>query len=118
MAKEFIDVEGLSGYMGACLCDSASGMMLLSSSASNKVDLEIASAVATVVVQATREGSSSLGADDAIEDILITTGEVYHLMRTAASDSNLFVYLVLDKKKGNLALARMNLVKTADSIKV
>ncbi len=118
MTKEFAEVESLDGYMGACLCDSDSGLMLSSSSASNKVDLEIASAVATVVVKATREGSASLGADADIEDILITTGAVLHLMRTTADDSNLFVYVVLDKKKGNLALARMKLIKTAATIKV
>lgn len=118
MAKEFVEVEALDGYMGACLCDSDSGLMLMSSAGSSKIDLEIASAVATDVVKATRDGASNLGADSNIEDILITSGDVYHLMRTTANDDTLFVYVVLDRKKGNLALARLKLVKTAGSIKV
>ena len=52
--------------------------------------------------------------DDQIEDILITLGKQYHLIRPVGSDLGLFIYLVLDKERSNLAMGRRAL-GTAES---
>ncbi|MFD5388401.1 hypothetical protein ACWDHW_07075 [Streptomyces melanosporofaciens] len=49
--------------------------------------------------------------EPAVEDIIVTTRTCYHLLRfvDTAFDSGVFFYLWLDRREGNLALARMRL---------
>ena len=52
-----------------------------------------------------------LNLEDTIEDILITLGKHYHLIRPVRSvrGDGLFLYLALQKDSANLALARRQL---------
>lgn len=93
------------GSVGACVVDSNSGMML-GSAGGGGVNLEIAAAGNTEVVRAKRKTMKALGLNDSIEDILITLGQQYHLIRLLSSNDALFIYLVIDKNKGNLAMSR------------
>ena len=99
--KELLKIDGA---MCAALVDSNSGMML--GSAGTGLDLELAAAGNTEVVRAKMKTMKSLGLNDGIEDILITLGKQYHIIRPIASKAGIFMYLVLDKSKANLALAR------------
>ena len=99
-------LSGIDGYVGACVVDSNSGMMLGSDGGGNAVNLEVAAAGNTEVVRAKRKTMKSLGLNDSIEDILITLGKQYHLIRPVANQDGLFIYLVLDKAKSNLAMGR------------
>jgi predicted regulator of Ras-like GTPase activity (Roadblock/LC7/MglB family) len=94
----------LDGAMCAAVVDSSSGMML--GSAGTGVDLEVAAAGNTEVMRAKLKTMRSLGLNDVIEDILITLGKQYHLIRPLSRKEGVFVYFVLDKAKSNLAIAR------------
>jgi hypothetical protein len=98
----------IDGAVGVAIVDSGSGMML-GAQGGGPIDLELAAAGNTEVVRAKRKTMSALNLNDTIEDILITLGNQYHIIRPLHSNDALFVYLVLDKSKGNLAMARHQL---------
>lgn len=94
----------VDGALCDAIVDANSGMLL--GKAGSGLDLELAAAGNTEVVRAKMKTMKSLGLNDTIEDILITLGKQYHIIRPVASKPGLFIYLVLDKSRSNLALAR------------
>ncbi|MGN6502628.1 MAG: hypothetical protein ACTHKX_06965 [Pseudolysinimonas sp.] len=102
----------VDGALCAALVDSSSGMVL--GTAGSGLDLDAAAAGNTEVVRAKLKTIKSLGLDEQIEDILITLTSQYHIIRPLAATPEVFIYLVLETAKSNLALARLK-VKEADA---
>ncbi|WP_017610696.1 hypothetical protein [Nocardiopsis xinjiangensis] len=106
--KDMMEIEGA---IGAAVVDYSSGMALGTLSSTKTLDLEVAAAGNTEVVRAKMRTMDQLGLNDAIEDILITLSGQYHVIRplTSQKGQGLFLYLALDRNRGNLALARHRL---------
>jgi hypothetical protein len=118
-AKEALTkLAELEGFIGGCIVDSNSGMMLGSLGSGGELNLELAAAGNTEVVRAKRKTMKTLGLTDPIEDILITLGKQYHLIRPLTSNDALFIYVALDRKKANLALARHQLLTVEKDLTV
>ena len=95
----------VDGAIGCCLVDSTSGMVLAEAGGAG-FNLEVAAAGNTEVVRAKRRTIKTLDLNDAVEDILITLGRQYHLIRLLPNNDSLFIYFVLDKSRANLAMSR------------
>ncbi|MGW6917961.1 hypothetical protein ACWGB8_29730 [Kitasatospora sp. NPDC054939] len=103
------DAMTLDGAIGVALADYESGMSL-GFLGGGQLDLEVAAAANTEVVRSKVRALAALSIDDVIEDILITLGGQYHLIRPLkGSRGSLFLYLALDRSRSNLALARHGL---------
>lgn len=107
LTESLLPLLDLDGALAAALVDYSSGMLL--GAAGQGVDLEIAAAGNTEVVRAKLKTMRMLGLEEKIEDILITLGGQYHLIRPLTRTRELFVYYVLDRSRANLALARRKL---------
>ena len=106
----------IDGAMAAALVDAKSGMALGTIGAG--INLEIAAAGNSEVIRSKQKVMNNLGLKDKIEDILITLGQQYHLIRPLGTAENLFVYLVLNKSQANLAMARFKLHEVESSLLV
>ena len=108
--KEALTIDGA---VGAALVDYESGMSLGTLGGGEWLDLDIAAAGNTEVIRANMRVMAELALEDAIEDILISLGRQYHLIRTIGESGRggptLFLYLVLDRSRANLAMARHQL---------
>ncbi|MCJ2184554.1 hypothetical protein MTR62_17930 [Novosphingobium sp. 1949] len=106
------ELMGINGALAAAIVDSASGMTLATvGEMRDGGDLDLAAAGTSEVMRAQQGVLKLLALDDAVEDMLITLGQHYQLIRPLTDDSGtgLFAYLLLDRQQANLALARIKL---------
>ncbi|MFD3557928.1 hypothetical protein [Streptomyces goshikiensis] len=101
-------MASIEGALGAALVDYTSGMALGMLGGGKDLDLTVAAAGNTDVIRAKVRTMEMLGLNDEIEDLLITLGSQYHLIRLlkGRGTNGLFLYVVLDKGNSNLAMAR------------
>jgi hypothetical protein len=110
----------IDGAMAVALVDSSSGMAIATAGNPRGLDLNVAAAGSTNVLKAKQATLKELGIEEDIEDVLITLTSHYHLIRplTDESGKGLAVYLILDKAKANLAMARFKLTKIEKDLTV
>jgi hypothetical protein len=113
------EAMAIDGAVGAAVVDWESGLCLGTHGGGTLLDLNLAAAGNTDVVRSMMRTMESLQLDDNIEDMLITLSKQYHLVRLLKNPRNgtgLFLYLVLDRSRANLALARHHLLRIESEI--
>ncbi|MFJ6728791.1 MULTISPECIES: hypothetical protein [unclassified Streptomyces] len=110
----------IEGALGVAVVDYTSGMALGTLGGGKDLDLSIAAAGNTDVIRAKVRTMEHLGLKSDIEDIVITLGSQYHLIRLlkGRQGSGLFIYLVLDRGRSNLAMARHQLKRIETDLEV
>ena len=102
-------MNNVDGAIGAALVDFDGGLTLGTAGGGSDLDLEIAGSGNLEVVRAKIRVMEQLELDDQIEDILITLGKQYHIIRPLESHPTMFLYLAIHRDQGNLGLARHQL---------
>lgn len=106
IVAQLLNVEGA---LAAAVVDFESGMLMAGSSTIN-LDLEVAAVSSTEVIRSKIKTMQMLELNDEIDDILITLGHHYHLIRPLRKIGSLYLYSVLDNSRANLALSRRALI--------
>ncbi|MFN3577909.1 MAG: hypothetical protein ACK4TJ_13135, partial [Tabrizicola sp.] len=114
-----VDLSGLrrmSGFRGGWLIDGLTGSVMTSETATTEPD---AAALALVAVaRANLQALQALDPGDAVEDIQITRMDRLHLVRPLDRSPHVYVCATLDREEANPALARMQLRRVAQAIRL
>ena len=116
-AASIADTAKIAGFIGACLVDKESGMML-ASEGGGKLDMDAVAALNTNFIKAKLEAIEQLGLNQHLEDILITLEHQVHLIRPLERNRDFFLYVALDRKTANLGMARRQLKELEANLKV
>jgi predicted regulator of Ras-like GTPase activity (Roadblock/LC7/MglB family) len=103
---------GLDGLLGCAVVDSTTGLVLARESRdSQHVDMDLAAAACAQVLRAHRQAARSMGLSDHVDEVITSAGPRQQIMRTVARHPDLFLVVLLDKQRTNLALARFQLME-------
>lgn len=110
-------MKTVDGAIAVAVVDHTSGMTLGTANAV-PFDIELGSAVATEVVRSEMRAIEQMGGGQDIEDILITLSGQLHVIIMSKDPRfvGVFCYLVLDRARGNLALAKRQLERAAEEV--
>jgi predicted regulator of Ras-like GTPase activity (Roadblock/LC7/MglB family) len=92
------------GAMCVALVDSETGMIL--GKAGSGVDMDLAAAGASVTLRARLASIKALGGEEHIEDVLISLTSQVQIIHPLPRNPSIFTYLIGDKEKSSLAMAR------------
>jgi Homeodomain-like domain len=95
----------ITGALGAILVDYERGVCV-GQEGDGRANLEVVALENMEVVRAKFATLNILKLNDVIEDIVITQASQYHLIRVLAGDHKVFLNIILDRRNGNLGLAR------------
>jgi hypothetical protein len=90
--------------MCVALVDSETGMIL--GKAGSGVEIDLAAAGASVILRARLASTKALSANEKIDDVLISLTSQVQIIHPLPQNPSIFTYLIGDKAKASLAMAR------------
>lgn len=102
----------LDGLIFAALVNVETGAVVTSEG--RGPDIDRAAAAAAEVLQAHRRTLRQMGhwrSNDPVDEVLVTAGSRYHILRTLQAHPDLFILAVLDKLRSNLAMTRFRIME-------
>jgi len=110
-------LSDLPGLMAVAVVDATSGMSMASHSNTPSINPDTAAAYNTEVVKQKQKAMAALKLQgERIDDILITLSNQLHLINLS-EDGKKFIYLVVNSRETNLAIARDVCRQEADLLK-
>jgi predicted regulator of Ras-like GTPase activity (Roadblock/LC7/MglB family) len=104
LADHLENLMDFDGALCVALVDSDSGMIL--GQAGFSADIEVAAAGASVMLRARRSTVKALGSNELIDDLLVTLATKLQIIRPLSKNPTVFIYLLADRAKASLAMAR------------
>jgi hypothetical protein len=111
-SRALAGLSTVDGLLGCAIVDSVSGRILARHLREDEpLQLELAAAASTQVLRAHRMAARDMGLADPVEEVMTTAGNRHHVVRSSSRHRGLFLFALLDKQNGNLALARYKLME-------
>lgn len=110
------DLLAFDGSIGVALVDGQTGMVLGEAGSANNLGLSAAGA--SVILRARLETNKALGRPADIADVLITLSSQVQIIHPLAKNPQLFLYMVGDKVKSSLAMARYKAAEADEKIRL
>ena len=104
------------GAMCVAVVDSDSGMIL--GRAGSGVEMDLAAANASVILRARLASTKALGTKEAIDDMLISLTSQVQIIHPLPNNPSIFTYLIGDKSKSSLAMARFKATEADQLIRL
>jgi predicted regulator of Ras-like GTPase activity (Roadblock/LC7/MglB family) len=104
------------GAMCVAVVDSESGMIL--GKAGTGVEIELAAAGASVILRARLASTRALGTEEKIDDLLISLTSQVQIIHPLPRNPSIFTYLIGDKSKSSLAMARFKATEADQLIRL
>ena len=113
---EMSGLRRISGFQGGCLMDSLSGQVMAREVGTGEVEATLRTTLA--IARANLQAAAELGADQEVEDIQISLGRHFHILRPLDGAQRYLVCVTLDREAANLGLARIQLRRVAQTIRL
>jgi serine/threonine protein kinase len=116
-----VDISGLNeinGFIGGWLVDSESGFVMVGEGGGDAFDLEATMSANVGVARANFNAIDKLKLKDRLDDILISLGNELHLIRPLESTPKVFLCVALDKEAANPGLARLQMKRVEQSVRL
>jgi hypothetical protein len=102
----------LDGLIFASLIDGNTGLVVASDA--QGPDIDRAAQAATEILRVHRRTLRQMGhgrPNDPVDEVLVTAGNRYHILRTLQAHPDYFILAVLDKLRSNLAMTRFRVME-------
>ena len=111
------DMLTVDGLLGCALVDATTGLVLARELREDQpVDMDLAAAACAQVLRAHRLAARNMGLADHIEEVITSAGVRLQVMRSVTRHPELFLVILLDKQRSNLAFARFKLMEVEKSL--
>jgi predicted regulator of Ras-like GTPase activity (Roadblock/LC7/MglB family) len=110
-------MASLDGMLGCAVVDSTTGLVLARESRDDTlVDMDLAAAACAQMLRAHRRAARSMGLPEQIDELMTSAGPRQQIIRTVTRHPDLFLVVLLDKHRTNLALARYQLMEVERAV--
>jgi predicted regulator of Ras-like GTPase activity (Roadblock/LC7/MglB family) len=105
------ELVGIDGLLCCAIVDASNGLIVAREQRAEDIDVERAAAACAQVLRSHRLAARSMGLPDHVEEVTVGTATRHQLLRTLSRHPELFLFVLLNKQRSNLSLARFKLME-------
>jgi predicted regulator of Ras-like GTPase activity (Roadblock/LC7/MglB family) len=105
-------MRAIEGLLGCAVVDTVTGLVLAHESHDGqRIDMELAAAACAQVMRSHRVAARRMGWSEPVDEVMASAGSHQQVMRSVTQHPDLFLLMLLDRQRANLALARFQLLE-------